>query len=418
MHGTDHAWIRPLSVYGLAVVGSLATIYLVGQILRNSIGVIAPNLAEEVGLNAAALGVLSSAFFIAFAAAQFPLGIAIDRFGPKLCIVVCTAVLVLGAVWFALARTPSELIWARALIGLGSCCYLMAPLALYARRMPPENFSTLAGVHISIGTVGTLIATAPLAFSAAAIGWRATFLGIAGAIAFTGLMVALIVPGEGRASAGPKRRETWHENLAGTILAFRTPHVPRLFLMHFMSYSGFVMIVGLWGGPYLAHVYGYGLTERGDFLFLVAAGQIVGLLLNGPLERLLGSLKIPVLLGTGLSALLLIGLALVGTLPPALLGVWLAVFGLVSAYQPVLISHGKALLPPAVLGRGMTLLNVSTMIGVFVSQAVSGAIIELFPISASGAYPLAAYQVIFALQGGFTLAAAIPYLWARDPSRA
>jgi predicted MFS family arabinose efflux permease len=418
MHETGAPAIRPLSAYGLMVVGSLAAIYLVGQILRNSIGVIAPNLAAELGLTAATLGFLSSAFFVAFAAAQIPLGMGLDRFGPKLCMLVCSVVLVLGAVWFATAATPAGLIGARVLIGVGSSCYLMAPLAIYARRMPPASFSTLAGLHIGIGTIGTLIATAPLALSAEAIGWRATFWVIAGAIALTAALVALVVPADGEVGAAPGRRETLRESIAGTLRAMRAPHVPRLFLMHFMSYSGFVLIVGLWGGPYLAHVYGYGLTERGDFLFLAAGGQIVGLLLNGPLERLVGSCKIPVMVGAAASGLLLIGLAAAGPLPPAGLAAWLVAFGLISAYQPMLIAHGKALLPSAVLGRGMTLLNVSTMIGVFFSQSISGAVIGLFPMSATGAYPLAAYQVIFALQGVCVLLAILPYIRAHDPYRA
>jgi hypothetical protein len=233
----------------------------------------------------------------------------------------------------------------------------------------------------------------------------------------TAMLVALLVPGEGDVGAAPGRRETLRESVAGTIRALRAPHVPRLFLMYFMSYSGFVMIVGLWGGPYLAHVYGYGLTERGDFLFLAAAGQIAGLLLNGPIERFFGSCKIPVIVGACLSGLLLIALAALGTLPPAGLAVWLIAFGLISAYQPMLLAHGKSLLPPAVLGRGMTLLNVSTMIGVFFSQALSGAIVELFPISPAGAYPLPAYQLIFVIQGICVLLAIVPYIRARDPNR-
>ena len=118
----------------IALVGTLAAIYLVSQFLRNSVGVIAPDLAREIGLSAGEIGLLSSAFFFSFAAAQVPLGIAIDRYGPKRCMLVCAAIAFLGAVEFAVATTPAGLIAARILMGLGSSCYLMAPLALYARR--------------------------------------------------------------------------------------------------------------------------------------------------------------------------------------------------------------------------------------------------------------------------------------------
>src|SRR4029079_4256037 len=143
------------------LVGTLAAIYLVSQFLRNSVGVIAPDLAREIGLNAAEIGLLSSAFFFAFAAAQIPLGIALDRYGPKRCMLLCAAIAFLGTLAFAVATTPAGLGTARILMGLGSSCYLMAPLALYARRFPPERFTLLAGIQISLGPIGTLFVTPP-----------------------------------------------------------------------------------------------------------------------------------------------------------------------------------------------------------------------------------------------------------------
>ena len=127
---------------------TLAAIYLVSQFLRNSVGVIAPDLAAEIGLNAGEIGLLSSAFFFAFAAAQIPLGVALDRYGPKRCMLVCAAIAFVGTLAFAAAATPAGLVAARVLMGLGSSCYLMAPLALYARRFPPERFTLLAGIQI------------------------------------------------------------------------------------------------------------------------------------------------------------------------------------------------------------------------------------------------------------------------------
>ena len=160
----------------VALVGTLIAIYIVSQFLRNSIGVIAPNLASELGMSPAEIGLLSSVFFFAFAAVQIPLGMALDRFGPRLCLLAGAAVTVLGAIVFATAPSPAMLICGRLLLGIGSSSAFMASLAVYARRFPPDRFATLVGLQLGIGTVGTLIATAPLAFSTAAIGWRGSFL--------------------------------------------------------------------------------------------------------------------------------------------------------------------------------------------------------------------------------------------------
>src|SRR5919198_457520 len=87
----------------IALVGALIAIYMISQFLRSSIGVIAPDLAAELALSAVEIGILSSSFFFAFALVQLPLGVAMDRFGPKACLLVCAAVTVLGAVLFATA---------------------------------------------------------------------------------------------------------------------------------------------------------------------------------------------------------------------------------------------------------------------------------------------------------------------------
>ena len=394
--------------------GSLASIYVVSQFLRNSIGVIAPNLASELQLSAGEIGVLSSAFFFAFASAQIPLGVALDRYGPKNCMLVCAIIATAGAVLFALGNNPVLLVIARILMGLGSSCYLMAPLALYARRFDAHRFATLVGIQMGVGTLGTLAATAPFAWAVAAIGWQQTFLAVGGVMVLAGLLVAVIIKDDGQQGGAP--RESLRESLAGTLEALRAPSVGRLFLMHLTAYSSFVIVVGLWGGPYLTHIYGYSLIERGDMLFLAVVAQIVGAILWGTTDRLFNSYKIPVLTGALLTAAAMAYVAIFGTLSPLGLVLWIVAVGVFTAYTPVLIAHGKTLFPPHLVGRGMTLLNMGTMGGVFIFQTLSGFVIDMFPVN-DGVYSLAAYRAVFALQALCVVAGCVGYLRARDPRR-
>jgi MFS family permease len=401
----------------VALVGTCAAIYLVSQFLRNSVGVIAPDLAAEIGLSAGQIGLLSSAFFFAFAAAQIPLGVALDRYGPKRCMLACAVVAVAGAIAFSVAATPSALVAARVLMGLGSSCYLMAPLALYAKRFPPERFAALAGIQIGIGTVGTLLVTAPLAFASAAIGWRATFLVVAGVVVVCALLVAIAIREDGPDTARCAHKETMAESLAGIAAVARLPSFLPLFAMHTLCYSSYVLIVGLWGGPYLAHVYGMGLTARGDVLLIPAVTQMIGVVLWGYAERLFGAYKPLVLAGAIGTAACLGVLAWFGRLEPVALAVLLGVFGFTAAYIPVLIAHGRSLLPAELVGRGISLFNVGTIGGVFVSQFVTGMLIDLFP-EQSGAYPVDAYRLVFGFQAVAVIAACAIYgLAAREPDR-
>jgi len=405
---------RPAIAFGATVilVGTLGLAYIVSQFLRNSIGVIAPDLAAELSLSASQIGLLSSTFFFAFAGAQIPLGLALDRYGPKICMVVCAGIAACGAVFFAMATTPFGLIAARILMGIGSCCYFMAPLTLYARRYPPERFATFVGVQYGLGTLGTLFATAPLALSVAAIGWRTTFIVVALGMIVAGALVALVV----REDAAPDtdKGETFRQSISGMMQAMRTRSVGALFFMHVMTYSSFLLVVALWGGPYLTHVYGYGLTARGNVLFIAVVAQIAGSVMWGWADQWFGGYKQPVLLGAGLTILALAAVAFFGILPEVAVIAWFAAIGFFTAYVSVLIAHGKSLFPPALVGRGITILNIGTMGGAFLTQTLSGFMIDLFP-TRDGAYALEAYRLVFGLQAFFLLLACVGYLRARDP---
>jgi MFS family permease len=404
---------RLLSAIGLAILATLGVLYIVSQFLRNSVGVIAPNLADEIGLSPLEIGLLSSMYFFVFAAVQLPLGVALDRFGPKLCMLVSVVITVIGCVVFALAPNAGGLVAGRALLGLGTACFLMAPLALYARWFPPDRFSTLGGIHLGIGSLGALLATAPLAFSTASFGWRATFLGVGAFTVAAGLLTWLIVSDDPPGVKTAPRRETLIESVAGIWEVIRTPSIGRIFMIQLASYPSYILVVGLWGGPYLTHIYGYDLKGRGDILFVAALAQIAGSLFWGPADRMFGRHKVPILLACGLCCTALTSFAAFGVLPtPALIGVF-ALLGFSTGAVSIVLAHGRSLVPPHLLGRTMTLLNIGTMGGGFVVQFVSGAVIDLFP-KEGGAYPLEAYRLVFGLQAAFMLVAAWAYFGSKE----
>jgi MFS family permease len=404
---------RLLSVFTLGIMATLAMLYIVSQFLRNSVGVIAPNLAAEVGLSPLQIGLLSSIYFFAFAAVQLPLGVALDRFGPKRCMLVSVAITVIGCAVFALAPNAGGLVAGRALLGLGTGCFLIAPLALYARWFAPERFSTLGGIHLGIGSLGALLATAPLAFSTASFGWRATFLGVGVFTVAAGLLAWLIVNDDPPGVRTEPRRESLRESVAGIWAVIRTPSIGRIFLIQLASYPSYILVVGLWGGPYLTHIFGYDLKGRGDILFVAALMQIVGSFFWGPMDRLFGRQKTPILIAGGMSCAALMSLALLGMMPaPLLIGI-LALLGFSTGAVSLVLAHGRSLVPPQLLGRTMTLLNIGTMGGGFVVQLVSGALIELFPTE-GGAYPLEAYRLVFGLQATFMLIALWAYFGSRE----
>jgi MFS family permease len=402
-----------LSLITIAGVATLCALYTMSQFLRNSVGVIAPDLAEEIQLSARELGLLSSVFFLIFGIAQIPLGIALDRFGPKPCLLVSVVVAVAGCAMFASAHSVNGLVAGRVLLGLGTASFLMAPLALYARWFAPAQFSTITGLQLGVGTLGSLLATAPLAFSTAVVGWRATFIGIGVITLAIGALVWVIVRDDQPQRANMQQHASLRDDFAGLWEVIRTPSIGRLFALQLTNYPSYLMVVGLWGGPYLTHVYGFDLKGRGDILFVPALAQVIGSLFWGPMDRLFGRYKPPVLIAVVTTLVTLLLLAILGNPPLPVLLVLLAALGFSTGLSSLVMAQGKTLLPPHLLGRGFTLLNIGTMGGGFVVQFASGAVINLFP-APDGVYPLAAYQVVFALQAAVLVAAGVIYLGSRD----
>lgn len=398
------------------LVGAMCIIHVVSQFLRNSIGVIAPDLARDLGLGAAGIGLLSSAFFLGFAGAQVPLGVAIDRWGPRITMSVSMAIAVIGVILFATAPTPELLILARTLTGIGCASFFMGPLTIYSRWFPPERFSTLVGIQLGVSGLGVIGATAPLAYSTAMIGWRMSFLVVAGIAAVVGLFVYLVARDDPPGRERPRSSESLRESFAGLAEVVRVPSFLPVFAMQFAGYSTFVTVFGLWAGPYLAHVYGYDLDRRGNVLFLLAIVHLISSATWGPADRLFRSYKTPAIIGAGMTVVTLAWIAAVGQPSEGMLLVWFVVFGFFASCTAVITAHGRSLFPVEYVGRGLTLMNLGTMGGVFVLQAATGAVVGLFD-APGGAYPLDAYRAAFGLLAAVLGVCTVIYMRSSEPRR-
>jgi MFS family permease len=383
---------------GIWLVAVLSTAQLVSQFLRSAISVIAPNLVTELNISAAGLALLSSSFFLAFAIAQVPVGMLIDRFGPRVTMLWSTVLAVAGSLVFAFGTDLNTLILGRVLMALGCSSFYVAPLAIYSRWFRPKYFSTVVGLQLGLSGLGLLAATSPLAFATSTIGWRSSFVIVAVLAGLSGLIVLWWVRDDPPGTAPSEHpKENFIESLRGLLVVTRTPSFWPIFAMFLTSYAVVITILGLWGGPYLAHVYGYDLERRGFYLLLLALSSMSAAFCWGMSDRVFGSYRTPVLIGSCATLAMLIWISLAGEMSPGALLFWFIAYGLVTGYPPLLVAEARAMFPPQLVGRGLTLLNLSTMGGVFVFQFATGAVIQ-YMAPGQTVYPLAAYQAAFALQ--------------------
>jgi MFS family permease len=409
--------VRPTTLALVTLVGVLASATAISQFFRNSVGVIATTLASELHLTADQLGLLTSSFFLIFALCQVPVGIVIDRYGPRAAMLGSSLFVAAGSATFALAADNAGLVAGRLLLGIGCSTLLMGPLVIYARAFPPQTFATLTGVQISISSLGTLGATAPLALATANWGWRSAFLATTLIAAVLTILIAIVTRGPASGPVAGAPRETVAATLQGVKRATRVPGFWRLFLIQFATYSTFGLFIGLWGGPYLAHIHGADLPMQGTLLFVTALFQIAGTLFWGFADRIVKAYR-PVTITAGtLSIAAMVVLILAGhQLDRFGIGLVVAFLGFVCAFTPVILAHGKSLFPPDLTGRGMALLNMGTMSGSFITQWVSGYAVK-WVAGPALVYPLGAFQLAFALQTALLLIAVLVYAGAPDPRR-
>lgn len=400
----------------LPLVAALIGIYMISQFLRNSMGVIAPDIAQELSLGPQSLGVLSSAFFVSFAAAQLPVGAVIDRFGAKRAMLGSLSLAVAGAVLFAYAETFAWLTVARILMGLGCSTFYVAPLAIYARRFSGDRFARLVGLQLGIGSLGALLATAPFAYVAAAFGWRVGFWVAAALAVAVGVVVAWVVPRQD--VDGIAAPPSVVGSFLGFAEAFRTPGVWPLFAMNLATYSSFVTVLALWGGPLLADLHGLDVRARGHVLLGMATSQIVAVLAWGAMDRRFRTRKRPVVLGALLTSATLLVLAATATGSIWQVAALLALLGITTGYVPILVAHGKELFPQHLVGRGITLLNLANMGGVFVMQMSTALVMGAWgPKIATQPLPAEAYRTMFVVIGVAVAAAVACYSRAPETKR-
>jgi MFS family permease len=190
--------------------------YFLSYLFRTVNAVIAPDLVRDLGVDPASLGLLTSAYFLAFAAFQLPLGVLLDRYGARRVEATLLLFAAAGAFVFARAETLTGLMIGRALIGLGVSACLMAAFKAFTLWFPPERLPLANGIQMISGGVGALAATTPVELSLKLTDWRGVFLILAGATVVAAVCVFLIVPEKEDAPSG----ETLREQLAGVRRVF------------------------------------------------------------------------------------------------------------------------------------------------------------------------------------------------------
>ncbi len=380
--------------------------YAISYFYRNANAIIQSNLVDELGLGPADLGLLTSAYFFSFAVFQLPLGILLDRYGPRRTEAALLLFAALGAWIFSNAETSTGLVLGRLLIGLGVSSCLMAAFKAFVIWFQSERLPMINGLQMVAGGLGALGATTPLQNVLYIMGWRDVFSVLSIITVFASLCLWFVLP-EHHSSAEKKPDFKTQFQEMGKV--FRSPFFWSIAPLTAISSGAFLAIHGLWIKPWLRDVADLGEQESSQLLFSMTLSVIMGYFLLGifteRLSRFFNMRPISVgVFGMILFSLSQFSLAFGWLSNPMLLVLLLGFLGT----SNILIYAGLfQIFPKSYSGRVSTILNVQVFMGAFLIQWGIGEVIELWSVSKNG-YDPSSYS--FAI-GGLALLQVVGLAW-------
>lgn len=392
---------RALTVWGVAVAA-----YVVAIMNRSSFGVATLEVTELFGVSSALLASMAVAQLVVYALLQVPVGVLLDRYGPRALVVTGACGMAVGQTVLALAPSAGYVLAGRVLVGAGDALTFVSVVRLVPAWFAVRRVPLMTQLTGSVGQLGQVLSAVPVVALLHVAGWRATFLSVA-AVGLVASVAVLAVVRDAPA-AGPARpagllRRPWRRDPRaapprerGALRAvLRDPGARLAFWMHFAGQFSNHVVVLLWGYAFFVEGQGRTAGEASALLTLnvvaaVVAGPVVGLVVG----RHPGA-RMPLALGTAVA----IGLAWLAVTLPAtpvplvVLGVFVVVVGVGGPTSLVAFDVARSCTPPARLGTATGFVNTGGFVGALVTMLAVGVVLDR---AGGGARDLEAFRAAFA----------------------
>ena len=394
----------------LAVFLPFAAGYYLSFLFRTINAAISPALSSEFGLDAAKTGLLAAVYFLVLAGVQIPIGVLLDRFGPRRVQSVLLVMAAGGATLFGTATGFAELFVARGMIGLGVAASLMAGLKAVVIWFPKERIALVNGCMVMLGSLGAVTATAPTDWVLDWIGWRSLFEVLTFATIAIAAFTYFAVPDSATHSTSSKTSRKQ--------LTLRSVYSDARFLrvapLSAVCIGSSWALQSLWAAPWLTDVERLDRQSLMTQLFIMALGISLGALLLGVMADRLRrrGITAEVLLVAMGGVFIVAELAVILRVPMPSLLPWcvMSVMGAATVLSYAMIAD---YFPQGLAARANGALNLAHFGAAFAVQYGIGLIVGQWS-SQDGHYPVIAYQLAFGIIVAFQAAAllwfAVPWL--------
>lgn len=367
---------KKYTLIGWFVCALGAIFYSYEYLLRIAPSAMEHALRVHFDLTATGFGMLSSMYYYAYVPMQLPVGILLDRFGPRRLLTFACATCVIATYLF----TSTSILWVailgRFLMGLGSAFAFVGVLKLATIWLPENRLAMVSGTTAALGTIGAMLGDNFLDVFIKRVGWIDTL----NATAVFGIVLTFILWLGIHDKKGSNKQSgtvpTFGKGLIDLKIILKNKQIWVNGMYGCLVYLPTTVFAELWGIPYLRHA--HGLTAQGAGLAnsLLFMGFTVGAPLMGFMSDKLARRKFPMLFGaTGAGILMLIILYMPG-LSETHIQILMFALGMFYSAQAIVFAVGRELSPGEAAGTAMAATNMIVMLGAMLLQPLVGHLLD------------------------------------------
>ncbi|MGD9804755.1 MAG: MFS transporter [Hyphomicrobiaceae bacterium] len=409
---TDIAARAPGPLLILAALGPFSLGYFFSYLYRAVNAVVASDLVRDVGLTAAELGLLTSAYLLSFALFQLPLGILLDRFGPRRVQSALVATGGVGALLFAAGQDTLTLALARAIIGVGFAGGLMASFKAVVIWVPEPRRALANACVMSLGAVGVISASAPTEWLVHHVGWRLAFVLLGIVTVAVGALIYVAVPEKQTEPAPPT---TLKEQIADVGRIYRSPVFLALAPALAIPAGSHLALQTLWAGPWFRDVAGLDRSDIAQALTIMGVAFLIGVLGSGIVADRLTRRGVSLLdVNLGFLAIYLASLTVIILEAPVPAIIPWSIFAMTGHTAVLAYPWLSRYFGARLSGRSNTAVNLPLFGYAFLVQSAIGWVIDRFPQTSAGGYSPAAYRTAFTIVLAIQLISVAWFLFNRS----
>ena len=353
-----------------------AVFYSYEYFLRISPSVMESALRQHFNLSATGFGFLSSFYYYAYVPMQIPVGIMMDRYGPRLLLTLACVACVVGTFIFGITHYFWVAAIGRFLVGFGSAFAFVGVLKLATIWLPENKLAMVSGLAAALGAVGAMIGDNILGELVINIGWQETvqLSGVAGIVLTFILWFG--IRDKKKIDQEEVMVDTFRQSMRDLLIIAKNSQIWINGLYGCLVYLPTTVLAELWGIPYLTHAQNMSQKSAGFANSLIFLGFIIGAPLMGFISDKLRRRKLPMMVGALGAALIMIIILYVPGLNESNLRVLLFLLGIFYSVQAIVFAVGRELSPKEAAGTAMAMTNMIVMLGASFLQPVIGNILD------------------------------------------